>query len=375
MHCMHVVYSPGVGVIREKTLRTRLLAIVGGLLLIGSGLAQEESKTCRTPDGKLEFELSAEWKPGKAEDGSPLCTLSTKDDGESACVGVSFPKGETSASEEAARCKHIMISDVTTLVKEGTWKTGAGAVPFFSCRKKTDDGDTLHLDVLFFEEGGTVYRVDYLYFSNSRPEAKDHRRKLLDSFRWAGEKRSTTAKSEGAVRFDERSPGDGESGPRISYKGDVLVVENDRAGAQDFTQVATGKKTYGDFKLTARLRATKGPAKQGNGIWFRGEGENFFLFNVTGDGRCALYIYDNGGYSFFKFVAGQQVAKFEFQAVKKDDFNELTVVARGDEIGLSINGETVGTIRHTLRAEGTIGHYVSENNVVEYSDFRIGKIE
>ncbi|MFH1023519.1 MAG: SEL1-like repeat protein [Planctomycetota bacterium] len=179
----------------------------------------------------------------------------------------------------------------------------------------------------------------------------------------------------GEVRFEEKPPGEDDAAPAVSYRDKVLVVKNDRAGAQDYFQPEAGGRVHGDFEITATVDIKSGPATQGNGIFFRFADDNGFIFNVTADGRCALYQYKKGEYAWFTFVDGQKNPKFKHDAVETGRVNTLTAVVRGSGVLIKINDREIGRQDWNVNPTGTVGVYVSGGNVVEYSNFRIKALE
>lgn len=119
-------------------------------------------------------------------------------------------------------------------------------------------------------------------------------------------------------------------------------------------------RTFGDFRLDIDARRVAGPDNGVIGIVFRIQqpiaGATTFErynFTITPEGFYSLTMIKTDGTA--TIIAPRTVS----QAIRKGDaLNHLTVIAKGSQLTLAINDETVGTFSGQVVAPGGVGVYV-----------------
>ncbi|MFI5150912.1 MAG: family 16 glycoside hydrolase [Bacteroidia bacterium] len=160
--------------------------------------------------------------------------------------------------------------------------------------------------------------------------------------------------------------------PKLSTENGILTVDNAVQGRQDNYVYTCGQPVYDDFEVEVTVNIKDGPLTQGNGIVFRSWGYTCYLFTVTGDGRTAFYTCTPGQWTWHKLTDGQTAGKTLHPSVKMNAPNTLKAVAKGSMITIFMNGQQLGSFKEPLQLRGNLGVYVSANNVVSFSDFKIG---
>lgn len=122
-------------------------------------------------------------------------------------------------------------------------------------------------------------------------------------------------------------------------------------------------RQFDNFQLDIDARKIAGPINGGYGVVFRvqptapGAASNeFYNFVITADGRYTLNLVNSEGRGTPLTPRGSSSAAI----ARGDVANHLTVVCRGTEITLAVNGQTLGTFTGPLIAPGNVGVYVAD---------------
>lgn len=138
-----------------------------------------------------------------------------------------------------------------------------------------------------------------------------------------------------------------------------LALTDARRGYVYYRSVPDGR-TFGDFRLDIDARRVAGPDNGVYGVVFRIQppvaGASTFErynFTVTPEGFYSLNLIKTDGTA--TIVAPRAASP----AINKEDaVNRLTVIARGTQITLAINGQTIGTFSGPVAGPGGVGVYV-----------------
>lgn len=138
----------------------------------------------------------------------------------------------------------------------------------------------------------------------------------------------------------------------------------------------TAGKSFGDASYQVEATQVEGPLNNGYGMLFRvdDERDNFYVFEVSGDGYVWIGRYLNGGEEAEAIVGDWWI---ESDAVKEglNETNLLRVEAEGANMIFFVNDQEVGRVTDDAFGEGDIGLMVEtlgEGGVrVQFDNFRV----
>jgi len=151
----------------------------------------------------------------------------------------------------------------------------------------------------------------------------------------------------------------------VQYSGDTLIADNAKTGGRSNDQTAAGSSVYSDFELEATMNISGGPTNQYNGITFRGWNDKYYVFAMTSLGSAIFYNYTSNSWINLKEAAGTQ------SPANTNGRNSLKVRAQGGTLEMFVNNVSVGKFTDQVRMRGAIGIYLSANNIVKYTGFKI----
>jgi len=131
--------------------------------------------------------------------------------------------------------------------------------------------------------------------------------------------------------------------------------------------------SYADFYYSARVKrigkATEEQVNQaGWGIIFRRQGDKFYFLGLNDLQEYSLWFHDNTGWT-------DLVGNTKSSLVNIETYNELAVIADGNEITFFINGVPVKAISDSTLSEGNIGFYASLNYINDEVSFEFDDVE
>lgn len=175
--------------------------------------------------------------------------------------------------------------------------------------------------------------------------------------------------------FEE--PGDWRTGSDGDAVGEVTdgVFEMMVRGDNLFIWTTAGK-SFDDASYQVEATQVEGPLNNGYGMLFRvdDERDNFYVFEVSGDGYVWIGRYHNGGEEAEAIVGDWWI---ESDAVKQglNETNLLRVEAEGANMIFFVNDQEVGRVTDDTFSEGDIGLMVEtlgEGGVrVQFDNFRV----
>jgi hypothetical protein len=142
--------------------------------------------------------------------------------------------------------------------------------------------------------------------------------------------------------------------------GEYRLALTDARRGYVYFRSAPDERTFGDFRLDIDARRVAGPDNGVYGVVFRIQppvaGATTFErynFTVTPEGFYSLNLIKTDGTA--TIVAPRTASP----AINKGDgVNQLTVIARGTQLTLAINGQTIGTFSGPVIGPGGVGVYV-----------------
>ncbi len=158
--------------------------------------------------------------------------------------------------------------------------------------------------------------------------------------------------------------------PVLKVSGDSLIFDYTN-GYYDLPVYSAGNPIFQDFVLEATVIAQGGPATQGNGLVFRAWDNDYYVFNVTSDGRTAFYTVQNDTMQWHEFSEGQASSKLAFPCIKPGVPNTLKVVAIGTSVELFINGTSIAKFTEEMQTRGRIGVFLSAGNKIAFKNFKV----
>ena len=148
---------------------------------------------------------------------------------------------------------------------------------------------------------------------------------------------------------------------RVERSGDV--VGEIRDGVFDFTVIAdeltswtTAGKNFSDGIYTVEATQVAGPDNNAYGLLFRvdDENDNFYAFQISGDGFVWIGRYRNGGAAEAEPIVNDWW--FESPVINQGNAtNKLSVRAEGQNLIFFVNDQEVGRVTDDAFSRGDIG--------------------
>jgi hypothetical protein len=178
------------------------------------------------------------------------------------------------------------------------------------------------------------------------------------------------------------SPGDWRTGSDNDVEGEVqdgvfdLLVK-----ADDMLIWTTAGKNFGDGVYEVEATQIDGPVDNGYGMLFRvdDENDNFYLFEISGDGYVWIGRYLNGGDDEITPIVGG--SWFESTAVNTglNATNTLRVNAESANLIFYVNDQEVGRVTDDTFSKGDIGLMVRTLGAggvhVQFDNFSVNPIK
>jgi hypothetical protein len=178
------------------------------------------------------------------------------------------------------------------------------------------------------------------------------------------------------------SPGDWRTGSDIDVEGEVkdgmfdLLVK-----ADDMLIWTTAGEEFGDGVYEVEATQIDGPLDNGYGMLFRVDDENddFYLFEISGDGYVWIGRYLNGGDDEITPIVSN--SWFESTAVSAglNVTNTLRVEAESANLIFYVNGQEVGRVTDDTFSQGDIGLMVRTLGAggvrVQFDNFSVTPVE
>lgn len=129
-------------------------------------------------------------------------------------------------------------------------------------------------------------------------------------------------------------------------------------------ELLPGGKTFSDFKLSADVALSKGTQNNGYGFYIRGASNQntdlatYYRFELYGDGTYAIFkgVVDGTGNSTSQKLVDYTASNaIHVQGAS----NNVTILAHGSSMTLTVNGQTLKTITDNSYTGGTIALFVS----------------
>lgn len=127
---------------------------------------------------------------------------------------------------------------------------------------------------------------------------------------------------------------------------------------------------YSDFRLSVRCKFTNVPNNYGGlGLTFRERGDNFYQFVINSDRSFGVQMYNDGEWT--ALMDWTKTSK-----INLDKYNQLTVIAQGDEMDFFINNDYLATVTDGTLPLGKAGITVFSDKVntevvYEFDDFKL----
>ncbi len=178
---------------------------------------------------------------------------------------------------------------------------------------------------------------------------------------------SPTASSSVLYRADFRTWFTGEEGGQYPLRasvdastGEYRLVLTDPQGGYVNYRTAPEEPVFKDFRLDVDVRRIVGPDKGFYGVVFRVQPAvpgaktiERYLLTISGDGFLTFNQISADG------TVVRVAPRAEVPAVAKGDrINHLTLVCKGTELSLTLNGQLHGVFTGSLTTGGTVGVYV-----------------
>lgn len=157
-------------------------------------------------------------------------------------------------------------------------------------------------------------------------------------------------------RFDE--PGDWRVGDDADAVGQVVNGKYDLLVKADTTLIwTTAGKEFTDATYQVEATQVDGPQNNGYGMLFRvnDDRDDFYLFEISGDGYVWIGRYRNGGSDEIQAIVGDWW--FESDAVNQglNQLNVLRVEAEGANLIFYVNDQEVGRVTDDTFSKGDVG--------------------
>lgn len=123
-----------------------------------------------------------------------------------------------------------------------------------------------------------------------------------------------------------------------------------------------------DFYLSVEARRVSGPASSAcYGLWFRGSGYNYYIFEICDDQTYAVYSHsEQEGWETLLGLTSSY-------AIKPNQWNKVAVAAEGNRFEFYINDQLVDTLANSRWTNGLVGIMIEVNAgdtaVFEFDNF------
>lgn len=178
------------------------------------------------------------------------------------------------------------------------------------------------------------------------------------------------------------APGNWRTGSDADVEGEV------RDGVYDFLVKAdqliiwtTAGEEFADGEYEVEAVQVEGPLDNGYGMLFRAddENDNFYLFEISGDGYVWIGRYRDGGEQEAEPLIGGGWQESEAVNQGLDVLNKLSVRAEGGNLIFTVNGFEVGRVTDTTFRSGDIGLMVRTLGLggvrVQFDNFKVTPID
>lgn len=178
------------------------------------------------------------------------------------------------------------------------------------------------------------------------------------------------------------APGDWRTGSDIDVEGEVrdgvfdLLVK-----ADDMLIWTTAGKEFGDGVYEVEATQVDGPLDNGYGMMFRVDDENddFYLFEISGDGFVWIGRYRGGGDEEVEPLVGESWIESTAVQPGLNATNKLRVEAEGNNLIFYVNGQEIGRVTDDAFSKGDIGLMVRTLGAggvrVQFDNFSVNPIE
>lgn len=179
--------------------------------------------------------------------------------------------------------------------------------------------------------------------------------------------------TEETLLIDDFSDEDGgwpvgeESASRFYYDDGEYYIEIFKS---NFTAWASSGDSWDDVVIDVDARQVSGPDDNQYGLFCRyQDNDNFYEFDISGDGFYAIYLQKDGEYqSLKKWTATSAIRQGEAT-------NHLTAICDGDRLALWVNGEFVAEVFDDSLSEGeialAIGSFDEPDVVIAFDNLRV----
>ena len=178
------------------------------------------------------------------------------------------------------------------------------------------------------------------------------------------------------------APGDWRTGSDIDVEGEVREgVFDFLVKADDMLIWTTAGKEFGDGVYEVEATQVEGPLDNGYGMLFRVDDENddFYLFEISGDGFVWIGRYRNGGDDEIEPIVSE--SWLESTAVNSglNATNKLRVRAESANLIFYVNDQEIGRVTDDAFTKGDIGLMVRTLGAggvrVQFDNFSVNPIE
>lgn len=178
------------------------------------------------------------------------------------------------------------------------------------------------------------------------------------------------------------SLGDWRTGSDIDVEGEVedgvfdLLVK-----ADDMFIWTTAGKEFGDGVYQVEATQIDGPLDNGYGMLFRvnDETDDFYLFEISGDGYVWIGRYRNGGDDEITAIVGGAWMESTAVSTGLNATNTLRVEAESANLIFYVNGQEVGRVTDDTFSKGDIGLMVRTLGAggvhVQFDNFSVNPIQ
>lgn len=178
------------------------------------------------------------------------------------------------------------------------------------------------------------------------------------------------------------APGEWRTGSDIDVEGEVkdgvfdLLVK-----ADDMTIWTTAAKSFGSGVYEVEATQVDGPLDNGYGMLFRVDDENddFYLFEISGDGYVWIGRYRNGGNDEIEPLVGDGWMESTAVNTGLNTVNKLKVEAEDANMIFYVNNQEVGRVTDDAFNKGDIGLIVRTLGAggvrVQFDNFSVTPIQ
>jgi hypothetical protein len=140
----------------------------------------------------------------------------------------------------------------------------------------------------------------------------------------------------------------------------------------DFLVFASSGENWADVVIDVDTRQVSGPNNNQYGVFCRyQDSDNFYEFDISGDGYYAISLRQGGEYKVLKTWTSTNAIK------QGEARNHLTVICEGNRLTLQINGQFVAQVSDDSLSEGKIalvaGSFEEPNVLIAFDNLRVSK--